>query len=115
MPTATISVLNGRKANGTSHHHLLSSPAHLAPTLSVSPTLTGNLHLRLPTDANANANTQSTRSPRRSPTTTFSNDACSAHSQLVNPVKVTLQNNLDGFRSHFLDTLLHVPVTGIDS
>ena len=45
MPTATISVPNGRKANGTSRHHLLSSPAHLASSVSVP--LTGNLHSRV--------------------------------------------------------------------
>ena len=45
MPADSISIPNGRKANGISH--LSSSPANATPPVSVSPTLSSNLHARL--------------------------------------------------------------------
>jgi len=45
MPADPISIPNGRKANGISH--LSPSPANVTPPVSVSPTLSSNLHARL--------------------------------------------------------------------
>jgi hypothetical protein len=51
MPSDTISIPNGRQANGTSHRKSLarsrsSSPGTVTPPVSVSPTLSSNLHSR---------------------------------------------------------------------
>jgi len=50
MPSDTISITNGREANGTSHlksRSRSSSSGTLTPPVSVSPTLSSNLHSRL--------------------------------------------------------------------
>ena len=50
MPSATISIPNGHEANGTTHPKIRSrssSSGALTPPVSVSPTLSSNLHSRL--------------------------------------------------------------------